>query len=61
MMQVKLIWLFIMCHDNHCVIDHYVCPHIAGLRHTIMLICCAELVVAELHAQAKRSRVEPQS
>ena len=33
-----------MCHDSHCVIDHYVCPHIAGRLQTAMLIYCAELV-----------------
>ena len=61
MTQVKLIWLFMMCHDSHFVVDHYVCPHIAGLQHPIMLIYCAELVVAELHAQAKCTQVEPHS
>ena len=44
MTEVKLIWLFLMCHDSHCVIDHYVCPHIAGRLQTAMLIYCAELV-----------------
>ena len=61
MTQVKLIWLFLMCHDSHCVIDDYVCPHIAGRLQTVMLIYCAELVVGELHAQAKRTQVEPHS